>query len=134
MVMVTVMSDLRCGRVAACTFLREPVRVSANQKTKTRRKAGSEKTCVTRDSYPAGCGIVGRRARDVMPAAMRALVRIETLAERWNIRREGRWLSGRLNDGTEVLRNATTAVAARAVERYSAGVTLMRTRIRSPGS
>jgi len=85
------------------------------KKTKTRRKAGSEKTCVTRDSYPAGCGIVGRRAREVMPAAMRALVRIETLAGRWNIRRKGKWLSGRLNDDTEVLRNATTAVAACAV-------------------
>jgi hypothetical protein len=87
-----------------------------NKKTKTRREAGSEKTCVTRDSYPAGCGIVGRRAREVMPAAMRALVRIETLAGRWNIRRECEWLSGRLNDDTEVLRNATTAAAARAVE------------------
>jgi hypothetical protein len=134
MVMIALVSDLRCGRMAACSFLREPVRVNANQKTKTRRKAGSEKTCVTRDSYPAGCGIVGRRAREVMPAAMRALVRIEALAGRWNIRREGKWLSGRLNDDTEVLRNATTAVGACAFERYSAGVTLMRTRIRSPGS
>jgi hypothetical protein len=65
---------------------------------------------------------------------MRALVKIETLAGRWNIRREGKWLSGRLNDDTEVLRNATTAVAASPIEPYSAGVTLMRTRIRSPGS
>jgi hypothetical protein len=35
-----------------------------------------------RDSYPAGCRYVGRRARDVMPAAIRALVRTKTLARR----------------------------------------------------
>jgi hypothetical protein len=99
--------------MAAGSFLRERgSRARKPEKQKPGARPGVEKTCVTRDSYPAGCGIVGRRAREVMPAAMRALVRIETLAGRWNIRREGKWLSGRLNDDTEVLRNATTAVAA----------------------
>jgi len=62
----------------------------------------------TRDSYPAGSRLAGRRARDVIPAAMRALVRMKRWAMRRIIgRRDVNWLSGRLNDDTDVLRIAT---------------------------
>ena len=39
----------------------------------------SQKQCAT--AYPAGWDVVGRRAREVMPAAMSALDRISTVAK-----------------------------------------------------
>jgi hypothetical protein len=52
---------------------------SGKRKTKTRHWAGFGRKKMERDGYPAGCGIAGRRAREVMPAAMRALVRTKIL-------------------------------------------------------
>jgi hypothetical protein len=90
-------------------FLREWSRADTG-KQKPGARPGLENASRTRDSYPAGCKDVGRRARDVIPAAMRALVRMNRVAARWVIgRRYLNWLSGRLNDGTDVLRIATTS-------------------------
>jgi len=46
---------------------------------KTRREAGFVESKNVRDDYPAGWNGSGRRAREVMPAAMRALVRTKAL-------------------------------------------------------
>lgn len=88
--------------------------------------------------YPAGCAVVGRRARDVMPAAMRALVRTNRLALRWTIR-SGRFrLSGRPNDYMDVLRIATCPGVGPQLRpffviSYSPGVALRPSSQREPG-
>jgi hypothetical protein len=52
------------------------------EKQKPGARPGLENMRETRCGYPAGIEVVGRRAREVMPAAIRALVRIEALARR----------------------------------------------------
>jgi len=49
-----------------------------SQKQKTRHGAGSIDHANNTRNYPAAVGTFGRRARDVMPAAIRALVRTTT--------------------------------------------------------
>ena len=75
-----------------------------------------------RDGYPADCGIVGRRAREVMPAAMRALVRMSVL-----------WVDVGIA-GASLHADLRIATIDAAGSDQSAGVTLTRTRMRSPGS
>jgi hypothetical protein len=77
----------------------------------------------TRDGYPAGMQGSGRRAREVMPAAMRALVRTSAEATK------------KFMDRTLArMHFATQHVSKRRLDGYSEGVTLTFTRNRSPGS
>lgn len=76
-----------------------------------------------RDSYPAGMQGSGRRAREVMPAAMRALVRTSAEAMK-------KFMVATLTR----MHFAAQHVSKRRLDGYSDGVTLTFTRNRSPGS
>jgi hypothetical protein len=93
---------------------------------KTRRGAGFwtiATISVRAATYPAGTSGNGRRAREVMPAAMRAQVRTTTLVK-------VKFMGSTLHE-VFLQRNR---FLKRRLDGYSAGVTLMRTRRRSPGS
>jgi hypothetical protein len=98
------------------------------QKQKTRREGRvfvdtREKRAT---AYPARIQGSGRRAREVMPAAMRALVRMTGGRAKAGIVPYG-WAGRSAKKYTVSCRNATTAV-------QSAGCTFTLTRSRSPGS
>ena len=109
-------------------------------KKKTRREPGLFESVNARRAYPAGMRGGNRRARDVMPAAMRALVTICGWATI-------RFMAARFSKGADVsgkpapaqLRcRSSGSVIGLAIRSqwppYSAGATLTRTRRRSPGS
>jgi hypothetical protein len=76
-----------------------------------------------RDSYPAGMQGSGRRAREVMPAAMRALVRTSAMETK-------KFMVITLTR----THFAAQHVSKRRLDGYSDGVTLTFTRSLSPGS
>jgi len=106
-----------------CSCVAGILAIHGNKKTRRVGRVWVEKhDCAT---YPAELKSIGRRAREVMPAAMRALVRISALAGCWVI-----WAST-----LPVFlprRNKPRSGSDLAI--YSAGLTLTRTRMRSPGS
>jgi hypothetical protein len=116
----------------AFTTHRSAAHVAETKKPGTRAGFFVEKK---RKTYPADDRVVGRRAREVMPAAIRALVRTKMAWLRFiGSGMDGSGCFRRPASLHGLFRNATSAVWTAILPAYSAGVTVMRTRSRSPGS